>query len=722
MKNKVFIALTVCLVGAASAGDVYVVPEGAEGGNGTKRQPFTTLSQARDAIRAARQAGHGDEAWTVRLAAGDYFLSGPFVLEPRDSGGDGAPVVYQGEGAETRVMGALRVDGWRATDDGLWEAPIPLLPDGTRAYFESLFVNGRRAVRARHPNAGFFIPQSVKQTLRTNEQTRTEFAVAELTARGEDLAPLAGQPAAAWRYAQVVVHHNWDTTRRMILGFDAASGTLRTQGGRWKPWNPWRTNSLYYVENVRAAFDAPGEWFYDGLAGTILYRPRNGERLPGRWRGAEVFAPRPGLQTLVAIQGDPAATQRVQHVHFRDIAFHYTDSPRRSDQVEKAMIAPDVLGAADRPGPTQFEPMQAAARTEAAVMADGAHAVTFEACDVAHTGEYGIWFRAGCVSNRVIRCALTDLGAGGIRIGDPGGKGASIASNAVVSVFGLYSTAFNEVDNCIITHGGRFHASATAVWIGHASDNRVTHNEIGDHYYTGVSVGWVWGYKGSVAQRNLIAYNRIHTIGQGALGDMGGVYTLGTSFGTRVCNNVIFDVDSYTYGGWGLYPDEGSEGIVFENNLVYNTKDSSFHQHYGRDNIVRNNILAYSRQYQVAITRTEPHRSAVIEGNIIYWAQPGRALGTPRYRGTEKARVEWRRNLWWCVDGPVDFNGKTLAQWQAEGRDTDGQVADPLFVDAAERNFRLRPASPALAAGFVPFDSSEAGVYGDRAWRRRARK
>ena len=31
-------------MGAASAGDVYVVPEGAEGGNGTKRQPFTTLS------------------------------------------------------------------------------------------------------------------------------------------------------------------------------------------------------------------------------------------------------------------------------------------------------------------------------------------------------------------------------------------------------------------------------------------------------------------------------------------------------------------------------------------------------------------------------------------------------------------------------------------------------------------------------------------------------
>ena len=701
----------------ATAGELFVAPDGTADGDGSKRRPFATLEQARDAVRAARDAGCTD-AWTVKLRGGTYPLTKPFELEPRDSG-----VAYVGEGMErTVVTGGLRVEGWAESEDGIWDAPIPTLQDGSRAYFESLFVNGNRAVRARHPNAGFFTPKAVNQTVRTNDNPRMEYAVAELTGASGDLAPLAATPADELRFAQVVVHHNWDTTRRILIGFDAATETLSTQGGKWKPWNPWRTNSLYYVENVRAAFDAPGEWFYDGTGGKILYRPLKGERRPGSRRGSEVVAPVPGLQTLVVFKGQPDATNFVRDVKFRDIAFLYTDSPRRADQVRNTGIAPEVLGAVDQPGTTQFEPMQAAARTEAMVMADGAHNVMFADCEVAHTGEYGIWFRAGCVSNRIVRCALTDLGAGGIRIGDPGGKGASIASNAVATMTGPYHTAFNEVDNCIITRGGRFHASATAVWIGHSPDNRITHNEIRDHFYTGVSVGWVWGYKGSVAQRNLIAHNRISKLGQGALGDMGGVYTLGTSFGTVVRDNVIFDVDSYTYGGWGLYPDEGSEGILFENNLVYDTKDSSFHQHYGKDNIVRNNILAFSRQYQMAITRAEPHRSAVIEGNIIYWEKPGEGLGTKRYRGTEKAITDWSRNLWWCTDGEVDFSGKNFAEWQAEGRDAGGLVADPLFENAAKRDFRLKRGSPAFEIGFKPFDFSEAGVYGDRSWRRRAQK
>ena len=289
-----------CTVGGVSAGELFVAPSGRltdAVADGSRSRPFVSLTQARNAIRAARQAGC-DEAWTVRVAAGDYLLSEPFVLLPEDSGREGAPVIYQGEGTATRVMGALRIEGWRVTEEGLWEAPIPYLPDGTRAYFESLYVNGQRAVRARHPNEGFLTPQAVKQTMRTNEQPRVEYAVAELTARGGDLALLAGEPAGAWRYAQVVVHHNWDTTRRMILGFDAASAARRAA---LEAVESLAYHQLHYVENVRSAFDAPGEWFM------TVVRARSsigeGERCPDvgvvpRFRAI-------GLQALVAIQGDP---------------------------------------------------------------------------------------------------------------------------------------------------------------------------------------------------------------------------------------------------------------------------------------------------------------------------------------------------------------------------------------------------------------------------------
>ncbi len=61
-----------------------------------------------------------------------------------------------------------------------------------------------------------------------------------------------------------------------------------------------------------------------------------------------------------------------------------------------------------------------------------------------------------------------------------------------------------------------------------------------------------------------------------------------------------------------------------------------------------------------------------------------------------------------------------LPEWRkAFGRDEDvydvhSVVADPLFVDAAAGDYRLKPESPALALGFQPIPIERIGVRAAR--------
>jgi len=244
------------------------------------------------------------------------------------------------------------------------------------------------------------------------------------------------------------------------------------------------------------------------------------------------------------------------------------------------------------------------------------------------------------------------------------------------------------------------------------SYNHVTQNDICDFYYTGVSVGWSWGYAATSAHDNAIEYNHIHDIGKADLSDMGGIYCLGDSPGTTLRHNHIHDIYSYSYGGWGLYTDEGSTGILLESNIVHDTKSGGFFQHYGRDNIVRNNIFAWAMTGQIGRGRQEEHQSFDFRRNIVL-TDNGEALN----RAWDNGNYTIDENVYWDTsDRELYFAGMPFADWQALGRDEDSVIEDPRFVDAEGRDFTLRDDSPALAMGFEPIDVSEIGLYGDAEW------
>jgi len=341
----------------------------------------------------------------------------------------------------------------------------------------------------------------------------------------------------------------------------------------------------------------------------------------------------------------------------------------------------------------------------AAVAAMGARHVTIEGCAVRHVGEYAMGFGPGCRFNRVTGCGLVDLGAGGIKIGSalPETWGNTLGSPSDDEALVSHHT----VEDCLIAHAGRLHPAGIGVWVGHSPHNVIRHNDVYDLYYSAFSLGWVWGYGPSRAHHNEVAFNHAHHIGQRVLSDMGCIYTLGISPGTTIHDNHFHAVVSYDYGGWGLYTDEGSTGIEMKNNLVYRCSRGGFHQHYGKENRIENNILAYGGEHQVQRTRTEEHISFFLERNIIFWDNDSPLFGS----NWKDNNFKVDKNLYWHAGKPVKFPGDlSIEQWREQrNQDVNSLVVDPGFADPERGDFHLKPDSPALELGFQPFDYTRAG-------------
>jgi parallel beta-helix repeat protein len=622
--------------------------------------PFATLERARDAIRSMRAGAPLRAPASVYVRGGAYALSAPLVFLPEDSGTPEAPITYASyPGEKVIVSGGRMITGWKkapspaAGQNGrpeLWTAEVPGVKEG-EWYFHQLFVNGERRQRARAPNSGFY--RADGQFLPGNP-SRFKFR--------------PGDIHAAWAEegdVDVVGLEKWAEFRLPLTAVDAATNTATLAAARQEFGDD--KDARYWVENAADALDAPGEWRLDRRAGTLSCLAMPGEDM-SRAQFTASFLPQ-----LVRLEGNAGSNDPVHDIILRDFTFAYSDwqLPAKG-----------------------YTDMQAAFDIPAAVELRCARQCRIERCTFTHLGQYALEIHQGSKDVKVLESEMTDLGAGGVKIGDP-----EIPKEPAQTTSGIV-VSHNYIHNL-----GIVYPAAVGVWIGQSSGNTVAHNEIADTYYTAISLGWTWGYGPTAAHHNRIEFNSLHNLGRGLLSDMGCIYSLGVQPGTVERNNLCHDVTRYEYGGWGLYTDEGSSQILLENNIVYRTQDGGFHQHYGRENIVRNNIFALGEEAQLRRTREEAHRSFTFERNIVYW-ETGKLLDGAWSNG----QFLFDHDLYWQAGGqPIQFGRDSLAEWQQRGQDAHSWVADPLFADPAHGDFTLKPGSPAAIIGFQPIDMGQIG-------------
>ncbi|MCF7762268.1 MAG: right-handed parallel beta-helix repeat-containing protein [Verrucomicrobia bacterium] len=645
----------------------HVAPDGDDAWSGQPREasadrrdgPFASLEAALQAVRALspeeRKAAGGVR---IVLRGGVYELEKPVVLGPEDSGvaADQPMVIENYPGEKPILSGGRRITGWERVDGrpGAWRVAVPGVKEG-RWYFRQLFVNGQRAQRARTPNDGYFRIQGESPQ---DKPVKLKFAPGDIRREWADRGDV-----------EVIALLAWADIRMQIRSVDEA-GQIATLSGDPRPSNKEK-NARYFIENTPDALDAPGEWYLDRESGVLTYWALPGQDLTG----IEVVAPR--LEELMRFQGDLSGERPVAHVVLRGVTFSHTDWTL---------------------GENGYADTQAAIATPGDIRAEGMEDCVIEDCVFSHLAGYAVELGRGCRRVRIVGNEMVDLGAGGVRLGEPAIRESAFEANHGHVVSDNHMHAL-----------GRVYPPAVGVFVLQSGGNRITHNHIHDLFYTAISVGWNWGYRETPCRENVVEFNHLHDIGQARLSDMGAVYTLGIQKGTVIRNNLIHDVDAFTYGGWGLYPDEGSTDILWENNVVYRTKSAGFHQHYGRDNVVRNNIFAFGREFQVMRTRAEAHRSFVFTNNIVYF-NSGKLLGS-----------NWSNDNY-LIDGNLYFDarpgatpesmvfaGVSLEQWRQRGHDLHSVVADPLFEAPEKGDFRLRSISPALQMGFRPIDMSSVG-------------
>lgn len=408
----------------------------------------------------------------------------------------------------------------------------------------------------------------------------------------------------------VIYKYGWMMYR---CGIDSISSTKITmkQPGFTSVGGLTGYTTIKWIENAYELLDAPGEWYLDKTGqvdGTgipkIYYKPRYGENM----QTAKIVAP--NLQTLVKGTGTLGST--VHNIQFTGLSFQYSTwlEPNNNNGYNDKQAG--FRGVGIKTEGHYWKKMPSA------VSFYGSKSIKFERNIFTYLGGAALNIEYGSQDNTVIGNRFEDLAGGGIFIGDVRDHHPS-DSRAIVKN--------NTVSNNLFTNTGAEYYDTVAIWAGYTENTLIEHNEIYNTPYTGINVGWGWGYADAggdygyatptVAQNNHVQYNLINYVLQERK-DGGAIYTLGSQPDSTINNNYINYVSDITLGdtGGAIYPDEGSRKFSIQYNVISNAyKWLSMWTSSIQNNTARYNYSDTSNYRNDGLNNTVSDNTTISNGN-----------------------------------------------------------------------------------------------------------
>ncbi|MEO3755403.1 right-handed parallel beta-helix repeat-containing protein [Streptomyces sp. B6B3] len=610
---------------------LVVAPTGtahaADDGPGTAEEPLRTLAEAQQ--RAQDLIARGDGDVSVKLMDGTYRLSEPLRFDADDSGRDGHTVSWQAmPGADPVVSGAEPVTDWELDDPatGIYRSDV-----GTGFDSRQLYVDGQPAQRARTELAdsditlnpdGFTLNNPNLGYLATlPDQQRIEFqGMLSFTNRFAPVQSISGSTVTMQQPA-------WDNN---TYGYDTLQSPFR--------------NPTYSLLNSKRFLDEPGEWYLDTTAGTLYYKPFDGQDI----NEAQVELPR--LETLLEVGGtydEPARDLAFEGMTFAGTTWLHPSSPNGyANQQTGAFITgeqqhrPSDAFTSCAVGCKGFEGARNNwAQAPGAVQVSAATGISFANNSFVNLGSVGLGIGndanahasgvgLGAQNVSVVGNTFTASAGGGIVVGGvrPDAHHPSdprmTNSDILISDNEIYSTALEYLDQ-------------DGIFASYVSGLSIEHNSVYDLPYSGIGVGYGWGANdpgGSPEYINRGLYDfqpiydtpttlrDVHVVGNHVsdvvqtMFDAGCVYSLSAMPESTIEENLCENS-----GQLGLYFDEGSRYLTASTNVFLNTAGQWAHANNQNGNRTGNLTLTGNYTTNPAITGlTNGDRGNVVQGTVTF--------------------------------------------------------------------------------------------------------